>query len=224
LQSEDDKKAFVLRFRELLKLKNMLSTESQFTLSDFIDEQVFANFQSKYLDLYESTKEQKETVSILDEVDFEIELTYKAQIDVSYILRLLSDMVDAKTDEDKAKIRERVMAGLGANEQLRSKRELVEEFIECQLRNVESSEDLPDDFDEFMRIKFEEQIAQFAHDNDLDEKKLQSIIENYQFSRRMPLDRTLRESMNYQPSILQQNSILKNLKSGLEKMFKMFVE
>jgi type I restriction enzyme R subunit len=224
LQNEDDKKVFVLRFRELLKLKNVLSTESQFTLSDFIDEQVFANFQSKYLDLYESTKEQKETVSILDEVDFEIELTYKAQIDVSYILRLLGDMLDAKTDEDKAKIRERVMAGLGANEQLRSKRELVEDFIENQLRNVMSSEDLPDDFDEFMRIKFEEQIAQFAHDNDLDENKLQSIIESYQFSRRMPLDKTLRESMNHQPSILQQNSILKNLKSGLVKMFKMFVD
>ena len=95
LISEDEKFQFVQLFRELLRIKNTLSTFSDFNPSDVnISDQDFEDYKSKYLDMYQSVKSQneKDTVSILDDVDFEIELTRPIIIDVDYILLLLANL------------------------------------------------------------------------------------------------------------------------------------
>jgi type I restriction enzyme R subunit len=55
------------------------------------DEQQFEDFKSKYLDLYDKVKSnhQKEKVSILEDVDFELELIHRDEINVAYIIQLL---------------------------------------------------------------------------------------------------------------------------------------
>jgi len=65
---------------------------SDFTFSDLsMGEQQFEDYKSKYLDLYERIKSNKEheKVSILEDVDFELELIHKDEINVAYILQLL---------------------------------------------------------------------------------------------------------------------------------------
>ena len=94
LISEDDKFQFIQLFRELLRIKNTLSTFSDFNPSDVhISEQDFEDYKSKYLDMYQSVKSQneKDKVSILDDVDFELILTHTDVIGIDYILNLLAN-------------------------------------------------------------------------------------------------------------------------------------
>ena len=94
LMSEDEKFQFVQLFRELLRIKNTLSTFSDFNPSNInISEQNFEDYKSKYLDMYQSVKSQngKDKVSILDDVDFELILTHTDIIGIDYILSLLAN-------------------------------------------------------------------------------------------------------------------------------------
>ena len=92
LQSEEDELEFIKAFRELMRIKNILTAFSDFKWNDLaMQEQQFEDYKSKYLDLYDKVKSdhQKEKVSILEDVDFELELIHRDEINVSYILQLL---------------------------------------------------------------------------------------------------------------------------------------
>ena len=95
-----------------------------------MDEQQFEDYKSKYLDLYDKVKtnQQKEKVSILDDIDFELELIHRDEINVSYIITLLRNMKSAKPAE-REKQRQVISRILETETQLRSKKELIERFI-----------------------------------------------------------------------------------------------
>src|SRR5690606_28777601 len=100
LPSEDEEAAFIQAFRALTRIKNVLGSFADFNWEDLpIDEQTFADYQSKYLDLYDKVKntQTKEKTSILDDIDFELELIHRDEVNVAYILKLL-----AKTKEKDA--------------------------------------------------------------------------------------------------------------------------
>jgi type I restriction enzyme R subunit len=83
---------FVKRFRELIRIKNILTTFSDFSFSALgISEQTFEDYKSKYLDIYDRVKSEhsKEKVSILEDVDFELELIRRDEINIDYIVSLL---------------------------------------------------------------------------------------------------------------------------------------
>jgi type I restriction enzyme R subunit len=64
-------------------------------------EQQFEDYKSKYLDLHEKVKQEndKEKVSILEDVDFELELIHRDEINVTYILKLLANLKTATPSE-----------------------------------------------------------------------------------------------------------------------------
>ncbi len=80
LATEEDEMKYILAFRELLRLKNILVTFSDFKWEDLaMNEQLFADHVSKYRDLFDKVRSdhQKEKVSILNDVDFELELIHR---------------------------------------------------------------------------------------------------------------------------------------------------
>jgi len=89
LVSEDDELEFIKAFRDLMRIKNILASFSDFKWEDLeMTEQQFEDYKSKYLDLYDKVKRghEKEKVSILEDVDFELELIHRDEINVSYII------------------------------------------------------------------------------------------------------------------------------------------
>jgi type I restriction enzyme R subunit len=92
LISEEEMFEFVRRFRELIRIKNILTTFSDFSFDKLaIDEQSFEDYKSKYLDIYDRVKSDhsKDKVSILEDVDFELELIRRDEINIDYIISLL---------------------------------------------------------------------------------------------------------------------------------------
>ena len=72
LVTEDDELKFIIAFRDLMRIKNVLASFSDFKWSDLsMTEQQFEDYKSKYLDLHDKVKSEhaKEKVSILEDVD-----------------------------------------------------------------------------------------------------------------------------------------------------------
>ena len=96
-----------------------------------MDEQQFEDYKSKYLDLYDKvrTDRQKEKVSILEDIDFELELIHRDEINVTYIIILLRKMHSAKAGEQEKHRKTQFPVFWRVRAQLRSKKELIERFI-----------------------------------------------------------------------------------------------
>lgn len=127
LPGEEEELDFVKAFREVMRLKNVLTTFSDLSHDNLeMDEQEFNDYRSKYLDLYDKVKinTQKEKVSILEDVDFELELIHRDEINAVYILKLLAKLKTG-TKEQQDKVRKEIVDMLASELQLRSKRELI---------------------------------------------------------------------------------------------------
>ncbi len=210
LISEEDELEFVKAFRELMRLKNTMSTFANFDWEDLaMPEQLFENYKSKYLDLHDKVKtdNQKEKVSILEDVDFELELIHRDEINVSYILKLLAAIKDTKNFDIAAKQKE-VVDLLTGEANLRSKRELIEKFIMDNLPEIEDSDDIPQEFEKFWTAEQQKAFETFVKEENLSSEKTQKLIESYLYAEREPLiDELLDLIEDNKPSVLKRKTI-----------------
>jgi len=210
LESEEDELKFIKAFRELMRIKNILVTFADFVWEDIaMPEQQFEDYKSKYLDLYDKVKSnrEKEKVSILEDVDFELELIHRDEINVAYILKLLAQMKGAK-QEDQEKKQKEILDLLSGEAHLRSKRELIQKFILENLPIIEDSDDVPEEFEKFWNIEQIKAFNEIVKEENLSEEKTQKLIESYLFAEREPLRDEVLELINgEQPSVLQRKAI-----------------
>ena len=169
LQSENDKKLFILAFRDIIKKHAEIQVYDEFEEDDpdlGMTEQEFMDFRSKYLDIYDSfavqNKEQpttyqvsednpgmvgepdpqQETATGMGDIDFCLELLHSDIINVAYILELIADL--NPYSEDYSEKRKHIIDTMIKDAELRSKAKLIDGFIQ---KNVD------DDRDNFMARK-----------------------------------------------------------------------
>jgi len=209
LPSEEEELEFIKAFRELMRLKNVLATFTEFDFVDLsMDEQNFEDYKSKYLDLYDKAKSAnlKEKVSILQDVDFELELIHRDEINVAYILKLLAKLKDADAEEqDKQK--KAILELLAGDAQMRSKRELIERFIQENLPHIEDSDNVPDEFANYWSIERMAAIENLSKEENLNSEKLQEVIGNYLFTEKAPLRDEIIGILNEKPSLKERKTI-----------------
>ena len=210
LQTEDDELEFIKAFRDLMRLRNIMNSFADFNWSDLdMDEQQFEDYKSKYLDLYDKVKSehQKEKVSILEDVDFELELIHRDDINVNYIIQLLIKL-KANTKGDTTKAENEIYNLLNTEADLRSKRELIERFIKENLPVIEDTDDVPQEFEKYWN---EEQLKAFnllVKEENLSSEKTEKLIENYLFSEKEPMrDEILELIEGEKPTILQRKKM-----------------
>jgi type I restriction enzyme, R subunit len=210
LQSEKDELEFIQAFRQLMRIKNILTAFADFKWEDLaMNEQQFEDYKSKYLDLYDKVKSdhQKEKVSILEDVDFELELIHRDEINVNYIIQLLIKL-KSNTQKDVEQTEKEIFNLLNTESQLRSKKELIEKFILENLPEIKDEEDIPQEFDNFWTTEQQKAFKQLLKDENLSEEKTQKLIENYLFAERKPLrDEILELIEGEKPSVLQRKKL-----------------
>jgi type I restriction enzyme R subunit len=210
LVSEDDELEFIKAFRELMRIKNVLSSFADFKWEDLkMNEQLFEDYKSKYLDLYDKVKSdnQKEKVSILDDVDFELELIHRDEINVAYIIQLLIKL-KSKVKGDTTKVEQEILNLLNTETTLRSKRELIEKFIKENLPDIKDTELIPQAFDQFWNVEQKKEFDLFVAEENLSADKTEKLIENYLFAEREPLrDEVLELIEGERPTILQRKKV-----------------
>lgn len=132
LKAEEEKAEFVHIFRELLRIKNVLTTFAEFdvnTLSGLNTSlQSFAEFTGKYRDIAREVFRDELTgkVSALDDIDFEISLAEQNTINDDYIRNLMSNIVAEKDDDAR---RLELENAIKTDPRLFAKRDLIEAFL-----------------------------------------------------------------------------------------------
>lgn len=223
LVTEEDELEFVRAFRNVMRIKNIMTSFADFNWDDIkMGEQEFEDFKSKYLDLYDKVKQEhaKEKVSILDDVDFELELIHRDEINVTYIIQLLIKLkADKKGDTEKTK--QEIINLLSTEKTLRSKRELIERFIEENLPLITDTDEVTGEFDKFWDKEQKLAFEKLVKEEQLSKEKTQKLIEDYLFAEKEPLTDDLLDLIEGEkPSILQR----KKRRDGILLRIKDFVD
>jgi len=209
LVTEDDELKFIIAFRDLMRIKNVLTSFSDFKWSDLsMTEQQFEDYKSKYLDLHDKVKSEhaKEKVSILEDVDFELELIHRDEINVAYIIRLLIKL-KANQKKDAEQIEKEIFNLLNTEMQLRSKKELIEKFIRENMPVILDTDDIPQEFEKFWTVEQESAFMKMVEEEKLSKEKTQTLIENYLYSEQEPMrDEILELMVGEKPTLLQRKT------------------
>jgi type I restriction enzyme R subunit len=209
LVTEDDELKFIIAFRDLMRIKNVLASFSDFKWSDLsMTEQQFEDYKSKYLDLHDKVKSEhaKEKVSILEDVDFELELIHRDEINVAYIIRLLIKL-KANQKKDAEQIEKEIFNLLNTEMQLRSKKELIEKFIRENMPVILDTDDIPQEFEKFWTVEQEKAFLKMVEEEKLSKEKTQKLIENYLYSEQEPMrDEILELMIGEKPTLLQRKT------------------
>lgn len=225
LPDEDAQLAFIKAFRELMRLKNVLVTFTEFDFEDLsMPEQTFEDYKSKYLDLYDRTRNnsQKEKISILNDVDFELELIHRDEINVGYILKLLGKLKDA-TPEEQEKQKKAIVELIVGEAQLRSKRELIEKFIRENLPQIKDADDIPEEFTSFWTMERIKALQQLSKEENLDDKALEKVIGDFIYTEQEPLRDDIIALMKTKPALKERKTIAERIKAKILGFVETFI-
>ncbi|MBL1430657.1 MAG: type I restriction endonuclease subunit R [Robiginitomaculum sp.] len=226
LLTEEDEAKFIQAFRELIRLKNVLDCFTEFSFDHLpMDEQLFADFKSKYLDLYEKVKgnNEKEKVSILDDIDFELELIRRDTINVSYIIGLLENTRNA-SPEEQAKTQKTIMNMLDTEAQLRSKKELIERFIAEHFAELSSNGNISEEFETYWSKEKAKAVKTLGEEEGLDLEGLQKIIGDYLFTEKTPMRDDVINIMEKRPSLKERSTISERIIGKIKSFVETFID
>ena len=226
LHGEEQELQFVTNFRELIRIRNVLLSFADFKFDDTnMTAQTFEDFKSKYLDIYDKVRSdhEKEKVSILEDVDFELELIRRDEINVDYIIRLLAQLVGA-SEEQKAKILGGIQNTLAGDAVLRSKRELIEKFIAKNIPDITDADDVAGEFDTFWSAERAKAFEAMCVEEGLMNDQLQKLINDYLFTGRKPRRNELAATLKEKPKILERDSVITKISKKLNNFIETFVE
>ena len=170
---EQNKKEFIMLFGNILKLKNILSAFDKFAGNEILSEREYQDYQSIYIDLYQERKpKDTDKESINDDIIFEIELIKQVEINIDYILMKVAEYY--KSNKKDKEILVDIKKAINSSIELRSKKELIEGFID----RVNSSKNVTDDFKKFVREEKEKDLEKVIEEEKLKPEETKKFIDN----------------------------------------------
>ena len=128
ITGEQNQKDFIMLFGSLLRLRNILTAFDEFEGKDLLTERQMQDYQSVYIDLYNIIKpKEEEPENINEDIVFEMELIRHIEVNIDYILMLVAKYHEGNC-EDKEIVGD-ISRAIQSSLQLRSKKELIENFI-----------------------------------------------------------------------------------------------
>ena len=227
LKNEEEDAQFVQAFRKLMRAMNVLQSYTDFDWEDLlIDEQEYEDYKAKYLDIYQKVKQdnQKQKTSILDDIDFELELIHRDQINVAYILKLLAQLKGEKTPTAAAAQKKAIIDLLGGDIQLRSKRDLIQKFIDENMPNIKDGDSIEDEFEKYWQDQKVLALGKLCEEEHLDKAQFKSLIDAYIYSGREPIKDEVFQCLDNRPSILQARTIGDRIIAKMKEFVEVFVK
>ena len=214
LVTEDQQLAFIKAFREVMRYNAQLQTFIEYDQDQTaLDKQYFANFASKYADLCRDVRKttKKEKVSVLNDVDFQLDLLHSDRINVGYIINLLQLAVNSE-DEDKRKKYEAQVHDLMGNEiTLYDKQELIQKFIAENLPKMINGQSVQSAFADFWDAEKEQAYQHLCEEENLKPEAMKSVLEHYEFTKRLPRKEELKDLPNYKVKLFERENVFSTL-------------
>lgn len=169
---EENKKDFVVLFGNILRLRNILSSFDRFAGEEILSPFDVQNYTGIYLDIRDEFRPGGEKDSIKDDVIFEMELVKQVEVNIDYILMLVTKFHQSNcTDKE---ILSSIDKAIRSSIELRSKKELIDAFIETV--NVDT--DVRSDWKKFVAEQKEKEIDDVIVEHKLKPDETKEFIEN----------------------------------------------
>lgn len=213
MYSEDDQKRFIELFKALSKLMNSLQTFVEFSFERGkldMTQQEYEDYRSKYFMLYHQHQRNIDKVSVLDDVDFCIELLETDKINVAYIMNLIRNinMADKKKrQKDIDHIREELKRA--DNDQLHKKIDLIQAFLN-KLEAGIGDTDIDEAYADFENAEKKREIHEFAETEGINEETLTTQVAEYEFSGIMD-EGHIRDSIEQPMGLLKKKSLVRRI-------------
>ena len=209
LQSEYDKRDFVLAFREIIKKHAEIQIYEDFEPDApdlYMTEQEFQDFKSKYLDLTvgfinppadsisnvaETDPSYDDNDSGMEDIDFCLELLHSDVINVAYILGLIANL--NPDDDDYLQKRQDILDTMIKDAIMRKKSQLIDDFIRYNIDDdkvgfmkakADGTMDLESRLNDYILTARNNDIHDLAVDEDIDEAALNKFMSEYNFLHR----------------------------------------
>jgi len=171
---EEAEKEFIRLYGAILRLRNILTSFDDFEGNEILSERDFQDYQSIYIDLYQEYRKgadgDKETIN--DDIVFEIELVKQIEVNIDYILMLVAKYQQSNC-KDKT-ILTTIDKAINSSIELRSKKELIERFIE----QVNVSTKVDEDWRKFLHERKEADITAIIEEERLKPEETRRFIDN----------------------------------------------
>lgn len=171
---EDAERRFVALFGSLLKSINILSTFDQFEEQQIITDRQLQDYQSNYLDLQEKWRRRRpaDKENINDDLVFETELIRQVETNIDYILLLVQKYHDSNCTNKEMLVN--ISKAVGSSIQLRSKKELIENFID----SVNADTDVEKSWKDFVQQRKDEDLKEIIDSEHLKPQETRAFIDN----------------------------------------------
>lgn len=225
LVTEEEQLEFIKAFREVMRYNAQLQTFIEYDQDQTVlDKQHFANFASKYADLCRAIRKttKKEKVSVLDDVDFQLDLLHSDRINVGYILTLLQMAVNAETDEQRKKYEAQVHDLIGSDISLHDKQDLIQKFIEENMPKMINGQSVQTAFAQFWDVQKEQAYQHFCEQENLKPEAMKQVLDNYEFNQRLPRKEEMKELPNFKVKLFERDNVLTNLLAKTRQLIEKF--
>ena len=171
---EQNEKDFISLFGAILKMRNILTSFDEFEGKSIISDRDLQDHQSNYLDLYNKwrRKDDAEKENINDDIVFEMELVRQVEVNIDYILILVSKYHKSNCEDKEILVD--INKAINASTQLRSKKELIQSFIET----INTSTQVEDDWSKFVKEQKEADLTAIVDEENLKPDETRKFIDN----------------------------------------------
>lgn len=168
---ETSKAEFIALFGKILRLRNILDV---FAGNKILSERDLQDYRSLYIDLYGEfrPKDDADKENINDDIVFEIELIKQIEVNIDYILMLVAKYHDSNCTDKEILIT--IDKAVNSSIELRSKKELIKDFIS----RVNTSTQVDDDWPKFVQEQKETDLSALIVDEKLKEDETRRFIDN----------------------------------------------
>lgn len=222
LLGEQAQAAFAKAFRDVIRLRNVLESFVEFNEDAAddagLDGKTFAEFRSKYLDLSEESRKASDAgeAGPLADMDFELELIARVEINVDYIIGLLTRLTDSVRKAGPASaeaedLRRRIYETLSSEPQFRSNKEVIRSFIEDELPGLPANADVSQAFTGYWARRRADAFSALVKDENLDEQLLQDLLEEMTYSRKNPIAEDIVPIMLVKPTIKERRPAVRRI-------------
>ncbi|MFI3307849.1 MAG: type I restriction endonuclease subunit R, partial [Mycoplasmatota bacterium] len=171
---EQNQKDFIKLYGKVLKMKNILEAFDQFEGMEILSERDYQDYQSMYITQYEKYSKDKddEKESINDDIEFEMELVKQVEINIDYILMLVAKYHKSNCKDKEILID--IKKSITSSIQLRSKKQLIEDFIDSMTPQT----DVDSDWKNYIKNAKEKELKEIIKEQSLKEEETVNFINN----------------------------------------------
>ena len=170
---EQNQKDFIALFGAILRMRNLLLSFDDFKGKELISERDMQDYLGRYQDLRDEWKnKRRKSTDITDDVVFEIELIRQIEINIDYILMLVKKYHDTHCEDKEVLIT--IKKAINASPELRSKKQLIENFI----AGINDVDDVMAEWHDYVVEQREQDLQEIIATEKLKPQDTRKFIEN----------------------------------------------